>query len=376
MIRLALPVFIVAASAASLVSAKGGHHYGWCNGAGNPHRGASCGGSSPSTSPSVPVVKPSQVPTANPLPPKPTPSLPTPTVTPVFVPSIAPNAIPGQVPVLAPPMVPQPVPQPVPTAIPQQIPTPMQVPGQVPVLAPPMVPQPVPQPVPTAIPQQIPTPMQVPGQVPVLAPPMVPQPVPQPVPTAIPQQIPTPMQVPGLVLPRPKVKPPINPKPFVSTGVIPNPVQTGQTQIGQVRPPIVTPPQRAQVVVPPMVPMLVPQRVPQAIPQPIPQRVPNLAPKITHRPQVRSVGIGRELITVTPGRQPLHNPPAFQGKAQGETWNCVASGHGKRKSVEDGKVVSNGVLRHVGSVDVLGQDLPALHPRHAHCIVSVKRRKR
>ena len=308
MIRLALPVFIVAASAASLVSAKGGHHYGWCNGAGNPHRGASCGGSSPSTSPSVPVVKPSQVPTANPLPPKPTPSLPTPTVTPVFVPSIAPNAIPGQVPVLAPPMVPQPVPQ--------------------------------------------------------------------PVPTAIPQQIPTPMQVPGLFLPRPKVKPPINPKPFVSTGVIPNPVQTGQTQIGQVRPPNVTPPQRAQVVVPAMVPMLVPERVPQAIPQAIPQRVPTPAPKITHRPQVRPVGIGRELITATPGRQPLHNPPAFQGKAQGETWNCVASGHGKRKSVEDGKVVSSGALRHVGSVDVLGQDLPALHPRHAHCIVLVKRRKR
>ena len=308
MIRLALPVFIVAASAASLVSAKGGHHYGWCNGAGNPHHGASCGGSSPSTSPSVPVVKPSQVPTANPLPPKPTPSLPTPTVTPVFVPSIAPNAIPGQVPVIAPPMVPQPVPQ--------------------------------------------------------------------PVPTAIPQQFPTPMQVPGLVLHRPKVKPPINPKLFVSTGVIPNLMQTGETQIGQVRPPILTPPQRAQVVVPPMVPMLVPQRVPQAMPQPIPQLVPTQAPKITHRPQVRPVGIGRELITVNPGRQSLHNPPAFQGKAQSETWNCVASGHGKRKSVKDGKVVSNGALRHVGSVDVLGQDLPALHPRHAHCIVLVKRRKR
>ena len=342
MIRLALPVFIVAASAASLVSAKGGHHYGWCNGAGNPHHGASCGGSSPSTSPSVPVVKPSQVPTANPLPPKPTPSLPTPTVTPVFVPSIAPNAIPGQVPVIAPPMVPQPVPQPVPTAIPQQFPTPMQVPGQVPVIAPPMVPQPVPK----------------------------------PVPTAIPQQFPTPMQVPGLVLHRPKVKPPINPKLFVSTGVIPNLMQTGETQIGQVRPPILTPPQRAQVVVPPMVPMLVPQRVPQAMPQPIPQLVPTQAPKITHRPQVRPVGIGRELITVNPGRQSLHNPPAFQGKAQSETWNCVASGHGKRKSVKDGKVVSNGALRHVGSVDVLGQDLPALHPRHAHCIVLVKRRKR
>ena len=308
MIRLALPVFIVAASAASLVSAKGGHHYGWCNGAGNPHQGASCGGSSPSTSPSVPVVKPSQVPTANPLPPKPTPSLPTPTVTPVFVPSIAPNAIPGQVPIIAPPMVPQPVPQ--------------------------------------------------------------------PVPTAIPQQFPTPMQVPGLVLHRPKVKPPINPKLFVSTGVIPNLMQTGETQIGQVRPPILTPPQRAQVVVPPMVPMLVPQRVPQAMPQPIPQLVPTQAPKITHRPQVRPVGIGRELITVNPGRQSLHNPPAFQGKAQSETWNCVASGHGKRKSVKDGKVVSNGALRHVGSVDVLGQDLPALHPRHAHCIVLVKRRKR
>lgn len=340
MIRFALPVFIFAVSTASLASANG-NHFGWCNGVGNPHHSSSCGGSSPSTSPIVPIVPPTQVPTANPLPPT-NPIVPTPVVTPVLVPSIAPNAIPGQVPVLAPPMVPQPVPQQVPTAIPQQVPTPMQVPGQVPVLAPPMVPQPVPQ----------------------------------RVPTAIPQQVPTPMTVPGLVLPRPKVKPQTNPKPLVSTGVMPNPVQTVTPQTGQVRPPVVTQPQPAQVVVPPMVPMLVPQRVPQAIPQPIPQRVPTLAPTVTHRPQVRPVGIGRELITSTPGRQPAHNPPAFQGKAQGEQWNCVASGHGKRKSVEDGKVVSNGALRHVGSVDVLGRDLPALHPRHPHCIVSVKRRKK
>ena len=307
MIRFALPVFIIAVSAASLVSAKGGNHYGWCNGVGNPHGNSSCGGPSPSIPPGGTGLTPGEVPTANPLPTTTT-SVPTPSVTPVLVPSIAPNAIPGQVPVLVPPMVPQPVPQ--------------------------------------------------------------------RVPTAIPQQVPTPMTVPGLVLPRPKVKPQTNPKPLVSTGVMPNPVQTVPPQTGQVRPPVVTQPHPAQVVVPPMVPMLVPQRVPQAIPQPIPQRVPTLAPTVTHRPQVRPVGIGRELITSTPGRQPAHNPPAFQGKAQGEQWNCVASGHGKRKSVEDGKVVSNGALRHVGSVDVLGRDLPALHPRHPHCIVSVKRRKR
>lgn len=306
MIRFALPVFIMAVSAASLASAKD-NHFGWCNGVGNPHRSSSCGGSSPSVSTTVPIVPPSQVPTSNPLPPTNS-TLPTPVVAPVLVPSIAPNAIPGQVPVLVPPMVPQPVPQ--------------------------------------------------------------------QVPTAIPQQVPTPMTVPELVLLRPKVKPQPKPKPLVSTLVTPNPVQTGPLQTVQVRPPIVTPPQPAQVVVPPMVPMLVPQRVPQAIPQPIPQRVPTLAPKVTHRPQVRPVGIGLELITTTPGRQPVHNPPAFQGNAQGETWNCVASGHGKRNSVEDGKVVSNGALRHVGSVDVLGQDLPAFHPRHAHCIVSVKRRTR
>jgi hypothetical protein len=31
-------------------------------------------------------------------------------------------------------------------------------------------------------------------------------------------------------------------------------------------------------------------------------------------------------------------------------------------------------LRHVGTIDVLGRDLPALHPQHADCIISIKRR--
>jgi len=30
--------------------------------------------------------------------------------------------------------------------------------------------------------------------------------------------------------------------------------------------------------------------------------------------------------------------------------------------------------QHVGSIDLVGRDLPALHPGHANCIISVKRK--
>ncbi len=264
--------------------------------------------------------------------------------------------MPGQVPtqLVVPGQVPQAVPGQVPQAVPGQVPTQLAVPGQ--------VPQAVPGQVPQAVPGQVPTQLAVPGQ--------VPQAVPGQVPQAVPGQVPTQTV---LVLPRPL---PIQPTRFpTGAGQTPN-IPTGVPTVGQPGQVTVSRPAVATVVVPPMVPMLVPQIVPQARPQVLPQRVPAAIPEIVHRPKTRPEGIGRDLITATPGRQPSHNAPAFKGKTQAETWNCLASGHGRRKSVENGAVVSSGALNHVGAVDVLGRDLPALHPRHSHCIVSVKRRKR
>ncbi|MFY9206380.1 MAG: hypothetical protein WAO67_11665 [Yoonia sp.] len=155
----------------------------------------------------------------------------------------------------------------------------------------------------------------------------------------------------------------------------------------------------------PTVPMQTPQTIPVAIPLPQkptdtgsktrpsvpsttlvsvsrPKPRPNLVPTltttqgatITHKPEVQAPAIGHQVVTRQIGRQPQHNAPRFQ-TTNNEVIRCVASGHGRRRSVVDGEVESTGSLRHVGAVDVLGNDLPALHPRHAKCLITVKRRK-
>jgi hypothetical protein len=172
--------------------------------------------------------------------------------------------------------------------------------------------------VPQAIPQA------TPQAVPQIA--AIPQAVPNPVPQAIPQATPS-------LIPRPK--------------------------------PIATP-------------VLAPNKAPTVQPQAKPVLVPSQStttPQIAHVQEPRTPAIGRTQITNVAGRQAAHATPRFRAEDGGKAWHCVASGHGQRRSVVDGRVEVSGALRHVGSVDVLGRDLPALHPRHSSCVISIRRRK-
>lgn len=165
------------------------------------------------------------------------------------------------------------------------------------------------------------------------------------------------------------------------------------------------------VIVPPMVPQAVPQMVPQAVPQMVPQTTPALPQqtvvptsgakpaqqtvvvikppkplphpvvstsnggKIVHQPTVSRPAVGPSLITHTTGRQTPDNVPRFETE-NGDDWHCLASGHGARRTVVDGEVQQDGALRNITSIDVLGRDLPALHPAHADCIIAVRRERR
>ncbi|WP_168769559.1 hypothetical protein [Yoonia sediminilitoris] len=83
---------------------------------------------------------------------------------------------------------------------------------------------------------------------------------------------------------------------------------------------------------------------------------------------------GQSQITPQAGRQDQLNPPQFAASDGGENWRCVASGHGQRRTQEGQRVAHSGALRHVGAINVMGRDLPALHPRHSDCLVTVRRR--
>lgn len=337
-----------------------GNHFGWCNGVGNPHRGSSCGGSGGNTRP---TTQPSQVPTSNQRPdtgqgpvqvpttlptqvivvkPEPQQTItgvsPVPQVTGQLGPTITGTSLPPTIIVkplprqtftgvsTVPPITTQPTPSFTGVGLPSitVTPTPPRtVVGYGPVPATITV-QPIPQPSFTGV-----------GA--------VPQPTPTRVPIAVPTPTPhgTPYQVPSLV-----------------------PRQPSSNVPGQV--PVATP-------------SLVPQPVPLLVPRPRP--VSN-TPKpvasggnVAHVPTPSQPAIGKVLVTETAGRQPAHNPPQFDVDKGGRAWNCLASGHGQRKTLSNRRVSVSGALTHVRSIDVLGRDLPALHPDHAECVLSVRRKR-
>ncbi|MCR9150724.1 MAG: hypothetical protein NXH83_11160 [Rhodobacteraceae bacterium] len=163
---------------------------------------------------------------------------------------------------------------------------------------------------------------------------------------------------------------------------------------GQVPQPVLQPiPDRVPTLAPPLVPGQVPVAVPGQVPPMIPALVPRPRPTgagtvtgqaagsqtgggtIRHQQQPRGPALGPGHVTGTTGRQALHEPPAFAAADGGQPWRCLASGHGKRRTLSGDTVVSDGALRHVGAIDLLGRDLPALHPDHADCIISVRRRR-
>lgn len=143
---------------------------------------------------------------------------------------------------------------------------------------------------------------------------------------------------------------------------------------------------------PQMVPQIVavPGQVPTQVPTPTPTATPMLVPRpkpartasipsgtpgtMTHSPTPNGPASAKTHVTSAPGRQAQHAAPQFAADDGGQPWNCLASGHGMGRSFVDGKIVVAGALRHAGAIDVLGRDLPALHPGRRDCNISVRRR--
>ncbi|SIS87290.1 hypothetical protein SAMN05421759_1055 [Roseivivax lentus] len=391
-----LPGLLVLVFSAPQVHATG-NQFGWCQGVGNKHAGANCG--APQT-PDTGGTSTPTVPTSNQLPPMGGQTA-TSTQLPALVP-VSPNPLDtftGLGPV--PQGTPGPgisgtgaVPTPVPQAIPGQVP--MAIPSPQPVAVPPMVPQiivqsvpgqtitgfgPVPQgttgpgvsgvgAVPTPVPQAIPgqVPMAIPSPQPVAVPPMVPQIIVQ--------------SVPGQTITGFGPVPQGTPGPGVSgVGAVPTPVP--QAIPGQVPMAIPSP---QPVAVPMQIPPITGQATPPGTalvtiqrPRPRPQIVvatPQSATQVRHAPQPVVPPLASQHITRSTGRQAAHAEPRFASRDDGPPWSCIASGHGKRRSAAGDETATEGALRHAGSVDLMARDLPALHPRHADCLISVRRRAR
>lgn len=272
-------------------------------------------------------------------------------LTPIAIPVPQPPA--GTV---APPRQPSLVPpRPGTVAVPQGTPT-AQTPGAVlvPVLIPSLPGDP------GQTPQGVPNPQQ-PGQVlvPVLIPPLPggTQPTPQGTPGA---QLPTQVLVPILT-------PPVPPQPNPVPQGVPKPQANPALQPPPLRPTITLRPQPPQVIATLVFPR----------PKPRPVLVPPttiLQPTVTRAPTVTRPPIGTGQIAARPGRHAGGAHPAFADPAGGGNWNCVASGMGVRQVLKGGRLVTTGVQRHAGNVDALGRDVPAKHPKHPHCIISVQRR--
>ncbi len=330
---------LIAEFAATSVTA-GGNHYGWCRGVGNPHQSSQGCGQTGGQGVGNQVTGPTQ-PTANQLPPKGTPQTPASVAVPILAPGAIPTAVPGQVPIATPIAVPNQVPPLItgPIAIPPQVPT--ATPNQVPIAVPGQVPQPTgpqltPPLAPTATPNKIP--IAVPGQIPPqptgpqLTPPLVPKPTPNQVPVAVPGQVPpltsrppaTHVAVPGHPKPQGVVAI-MRPKPRPIKGTV---AQTGTSQV-------------------------------------------------THHKAHRTDARKYDHVASTPGRHDAHDLPRFRSADANEEWECVASGFGQRKyDAGRGILLNSGALRHLGNVDAMARDVPARHPKHSGCIISVKRKRR
>ncbi len=331
--------FLVVETAAVPTLARG-NHYGWCRGVGNPHQSSQGCGQAGGQRPSNQVSGPTQ-PTANQLPPKGTQQTPSSVVVPVLAPDAIPNPIPGQVPVATPIAVPGQVPSPIvaPNAIPPLVPTP--TPNQVPIAVPPQV-QPqvaVPSQVQTATPNQAPVAVQ--GQVPqpIVIPPQVPTATPNQVPTATPNQVP--IAVPGQV-------PPLAARPIATHVAVPgHPKPHGVVTITRPKP----------------------RPTKGAVAQPGKTQV-------THHQTHQTASKKFDHIATTTGRHDSHDLPRFRKAETGEHWDCVASGFGQRRyDAGRGVLLSSGALRHLGNVDAMARDVPARHPKHSGCIISVKRKR-
>ncbi len=347
--------FAVATSAGQV--AANGNHYGWCNGVGNPHGGTNCGGGTGTAQPSQ---LPANVPTSNQKPSKGPANPQTPGALPTQAIVVTPQ--PGQTIVGTGPVT---------TIVGQPGPS-FKGTGKPTIILRPLPPQVFtgvspakinPQKTPSFVGFSLPTVTIIPnppqtftgyGKVPatIIVQPVDQTsisgtgPVPFPVPQQIPQQIPT--AVPSKI-------------PQGTPYLIPS-LKSNQV------------PAKTSVAVPPKAPQAIPMLLPRPKPRPNTQKPIAIGGPTSHKPVATEPALKQAHITRFSGRQEQHNLPEFDAADGGQPWRCVASGHGQRKSLSDRRVSTSGTLRHVGSIDVLGRDLPALHPQHANCIISLKRR--
>ena len=343
-----------------------GNHYGWCNGVGNPHRTSNCGSSGTGS----PSQMPSNVPTTTQKPA-------TGTGTPQ-----TPGGLPAQVIVVTP--------QPGQTITGRgQVPPIVAQPGATftGVGKPTIVLQPLPQQVLTGVsPVPTVTPQPTPSFTGVGLPTVTIQPNPQ-------QTVIGYGKVPATVVVQPIPQPS-----FTGIGAVPNQVPNATPQAVPQQIPTAVPSPQSQgtpYLIPSLQPQAIPQPTPQQVPQAVPQATPQATPVLVPRPKPRPTAqkpaatggttthaqtptrpaLAKKHVTVDPGRQEQHDLPQFDAADGGQPWRCVASGHGQRRTLNDRRVSVSGALRHIGSIDVLGRDLPALHPQHADCIISLRRKK-
>ena len=327
---LVMPATLVSFLALSPLSQAeaSGNHFGWCQGVGNKHNSGDCNAQSGGGPDSVIDTPITERPAANPLPPggsglEPTkPLAPTPSTTPVIAkPEIVPQAVPQPVPQQAPPKTPKPLVQSTPGLVPQP-PVPQPVPQQVP----PKTPEPLAQSTPGLVPQP-PVPQPVPQQVP----PKTPKPLAQSTPKLVPALVPP--QAPSAILPTKHKQPSPN------QGVTPS---TGSTLVSRPQPNHQT------------------ATVTGSGGQPF-----------AHSNGHRRPPLSPNFIAPKAGLQRPHAVPSFMHES-GERWDCVMSGFHDRAHEE--QAVSSGVLLHVDTNDQLFADVPAEHPLHPGCMISVKRK--
>jgi len=345
--KLSATILVISSALLAAPAVANGNHFGWCNGVGNPHRGSQCGSSGGTNRP---AQTPSNVPVATQ---KPTTGPGTPQT---------PGGLPAQVIVVTP--------QPGQTISGTgQVPPIVAQPGATftGVGKPTIVLQPLPQQVLTGV-SPVPT--------------ATARPTPSFTgfgPTTITIQ-PNPPQtfvgygkVPATIIVKPLPQPS-----FTGRGAVPTPVPQAVPQ--QI--PTAVPskqPQGTPYLVPSLQPQAKPQATPVLVPRPKPrpsaQKPAATGGTTTHAQTPTRPALAKKHVTVDPGRQEQHDLPQFDAADGGQPWRCVASGHGQRRTLNDRRVSVSGALRHIGSIDVLGRDPPALHPQHADCIISLRRKK-
>ncbi|WP_298938155.1 hypothetical protein [uncultured Ruegeria sp.] len=99
------------------------------------------------------------------------------------------------------------------------------------------------------------------------------------------------------------------------------------------------------------------------------------ATQVTHHLTHQTKSKKHDHVAATPGRHDAHALPRFRN-AVNEEWECVASGFGQRRyDAGRGVLLNSGALRHLGNVDAMARDVPARHPKHSGCIISIKRKR-